>query len=193
VLTRFELYNEKNERVCICKFIENYSKLASINGYFSRPVFRNYHNEIFGTMKYLGRSWVKLCKNTSTGIMDEDVVMIDDDNDQNRGKDDDIDIEEWWQHERKKIRDDGDNVSFGKTEQNRAQNNTPNDTNDTLHTLHGPYSDYPPICYYCDYKADSKDDYEAHVIMRHGHSPAYPNKAEIEKMGLKAQEKSWEI
>jgi hypothetical protein len=56
VLTRFELYNEQNERLCICKFIENYSNPASINGYFSRPVFRNYHNETFGTMKYLGRS-----------------------------------------------------------------------------------------------------------------------------------------
>jgi hypothetical protein len=22
------------------------------------------------------------------------------------------------------------------------------------------YSEYPPICYYCDYKPDSKDDYE---------------------------------
>jgi hypothetical protein len=48
-------------------------------------------------------------------------------------------------------------------------------------------------CYYCDYKSDSKDDYERHVIMKHGHSLAYPNKAEIEKMGLKAWGKSWEI
>jgi hypothetical protein len=46
--------------------------------------------------------------------------------------------------------------------------------------------------YYCDYNADSKDDYEAHVVMRHGHSSAYPNKAEIEKLGLKTQGKSWE-
>jgi hypothetical protein len=46
--------------------------------------------------------------------------------------------------------------------------------------------------YYCDYNADSKDDYERHVIMRHGRSPAYPNKAEIEKLGLKAQGKDWE-
>jgi hypothetical protein len=103
VLTRFELYNEKNERICICKFIENYNKSASINGYFSRPVFRNYHNEIFGTMKYLGRSRAKPCKNISIdSIMDKD-VMVDDDNDQNRGKDMDID-KEWWQNERKKIK-----------------------------------------------------------------------------------------
>jgi hypothetical protein len=87
------------------------------------------------------------------------------------------------------------NVSFGKTEENCAQNSAPNDTNDTndtLHTLQGPCSDYPPICYYCDYKPDSKYNYEAHVIMRHGHSSAYPNKAEIEKLGLKPQGKNWE-
>ena len=46
--------------------------------------------------------------------------------------------------------------------------------------------------YYCGYNADSKDDYEAHVVMRHGHSSAYPNKAEIEKLSLKTQGKSWE-
>jgi predicted transcriptional regulator len=48
-------------------------------------------------------------------------------------------------------------------------------------------------CYYCDnFKTNSKYDYETHVIMRHGHSPAYPNKAELEKLGLEAQGKSWE-
>jgi hypothetical protein len=47
-------------------------------------------------------------------------------------------------------------------------------------------------CYYCDYKPDSKSDYERHVIMIHGHSSAYPNKAEIEKLGLEAQGKDWE-
>jgi IS1 family transposase len=48
-------------------------------------------------------------------------------------------------------------------------------------------------CYYCDdYKPYIKSDYERHVVMKHGHSPAYPNKAEIEKLGLKAQGKDWE-
>jgi hypothetical protein len=31
-----------------------------------------------------------------------------------------------------------------------------------------------------------------HVVMRHGHSSAYPNKAEIEKLGLETQGKSGE-
>ena len=63
---------------------------------------------------------------------------------------------------------------------------------DNLHTLQGTYSDYPPICYYCDYKPYSKDDYEHHVVLKHPGKPAYPNKAEIEKQGLKPQGKEWE-
>jgi hypothetical protein len=88
-----------------------------------------------------------------------------------------------------------DKVSSEEIPKNHAQIRPSDDTDDTddiLHTLQGAYSDYPPICYYCDYKPDSKYDYEAHVIMRHGHSSAYPNKAEIEKLRLKPQGKSWE-
>jgi hypothetical protein len=40
---------------------------------------------------------------------------------------------------------------------------------------------FPLNCYYCDYKPDSKDHYERHVILRHDHCLAYPNKVEIEK------------
>ena len=50
-------------------------------------------------------------------------------------------------------------------------------------------------CYYCDsFKTNSNDDYEGHTIMKHdqGH-PCYPSKADLEKLGLKAQGKSWEI
>jgi hypothetical protein len=50
-------------------------------------------------------------------------------------------------------------------------------------------------CYYCDsFKANSKDDYEGHVIKKHGQgNPCYPSKADLEKLKLNAQEKSWEI
>ena len=47
-------------------------------------------------------------------------------------------------------------------------------------------------CYYCDYGTYVKEDYERHVANIH-HLPAYPNKAEIEKRGLKPQDKGWEI
>jgi hypothetical protein len=46
-------------------------------------------------------------------------------------------------------------------------------------------------CYYCDYMTYVTKDYERHVVNIH-HLPAYPNKAEIEKRGLKAQGKDWE-
>jgi hypothetical protein len=88
-------------------------------------------------------------------------------------------------------------VSSDKLPKNRAQNSMSDDRDDTddiLHTLQSPSSDdYPTNCYYCDYKPDSKDHYERHVILRHNHCVAYPNKAEIEKRGLKAQGKSWEV
>jgi hypothetical protein len=48
-------------------------------------------------------------------------------------------------------------------------------------------------CYYCKYNTDSQDHYERHVILRHNHCPAYPNKSEIDKRGLKPQGKDWEI
>jgi hypothetical protein len=48
-------------------------------------------------------------------------------------------------------------------------------------------------CYYCGYKTYSKDDYDAHIVLGHNHCIAYPNKAEIEKRGLKPQGKEWEI
>lgn len=49
-------------------------------------------------------------------------------------------------------------------------------------------------CYYCDsFKTDSKEDYESHVINKHGLGhPCYPSKPDLEKQGLKAQGKEWE-
>jgi hypothetical protein len=89
-----------------------------------------------------------------------------------------------------------DKISLPKTPKNHAQNDAGNDSddgNDILHTLQVPPSDYPTICYYCDYKPYNKDHYEQHVVLKHNHCIAYPNKAEIEKRGLKPQSRSWEI
>jgi hypothetical protein len=72
-----------------------------------------------------------------------------------------------------------------------AQNGPSIDSIDSIDILQD--SNYY-CCYYCsDFRTDSKGDYETHVIMRHGHSPAYPNKPEIEKLRLKAQGRNWEI
>jgi len=67
--------------------------------------------------------------------------------------------------------------------------NDSSDANDTLHTLQGPCSDsdYPAVCYYCDYKPDNREHYEEHVVLKHDHCIAYPNKAEIEKRSLEPQ------
>ena len=49
-------------------------------------------------------------------------------------------------------------------------------------------------CYYCNFKTNSNDEYEGHTMMKHGKChPCYPSKADLEKLGLKAQGKDWEI
>ena len=49
-------------------------------------------------------------------------------------------------------------------------------------------------CYYCtNFKTDIQKDYEKHVIFTHPEKPCYPSKADLEKLGLTAQERSWEI
>lgn len=91
------------------------------------------------------------------------------------------------------IKPSEDKVSSDRLPENRAQSSMSDDKgdkDDILHTL--PSTDYPTLCYYCDYKPDSKDHYERHVIFRHEHCLAYPNKAEIEKRELKPQGKDWE-
>jgi hypothetical protein len=90
--------------------------------------------------------------------------------------------------------------------QNHAQKSTTGDTGDIL-----PSSGAAPTtaiteqnepdqlfefqCYYCDsFKTNSNDEYEDHTIKKHGQGhPCYPSKADLERLRLKAQEKSWEI
>jgi proteasome lid subunit RPN8/RPN11 len=49
-------------------------------------------------------------------------------------------------------------------------------------------------CYYCtSFKTDIKKDYEKHVVFTHPERPCYPSRADLKKLGLKSQEKNWEI
>lgn len=49
------------------------------------------------------------------------------------------------------------------------------------------------LCYHCtNYQTGIESDYEGHVILEHPGKPAYPSKADIEKLGLTPQEKQWE-
>ena len=41
-INKFELYNKNNERLCICKFVEEYEKSIKLGEYFSKAVFGNY-------------------------------------------------------------------------------------------------------------------------------------------------------
>jgi hypothetical protein len=63
-LDKFELYNEQNERTCICKFVKNYEKNSKLNGYFLKPLFCNYYSKIFGTMIYSRILHEEQCTNT---------------------------------------------------------------------------------------------------------------------------------
>ncbi len=48
-------------------------------------------------------------------------------------------------------------------------------------------------CYYCSYETNVEREYERHVVLRHQGKIAYPSEIDLEKLGLKAQGKNWEI
>jgi hypothetical protein len=82
------------------------------------------------------------------------------------------------------------------------------DTDDILHTSQGQEEEennvpeacssnskeaYYYQCYHCDaFKTNNEADFERHNVVSHPGKGAYPNKAEIEKRGLKPQGKPWE-
>jgi hypothetical protein len=70
-INKFELYNKNNERLCICKFVEEYEQNVKLSEYFSKPVFGNYSSTLFGKMEYLQGKKAKLYGKLSTrGAMD---------------------------------------------------------------------------------------------------------------------------
>jgi hypothetical protein len=87
---------------------------------------------------------------------------------------------------------DTSQVSIPQNPEIHAQNGSDIDSIDSIDILQNNNYNYYS-CYYCDYKTDNKDHYERHVILRHDRCLACPNKAEIEKRGLKPQGKDWEI
>jgi Bifunctional DNA primase/polymerase, N-terminal len=96
--------------------------------------------------------------------------------------------------------------------QNHAQKSTAGDTGGIGDILHTPDLDFEQKqvdenvkntmiqgasiydCYYCtSFKTAIQKDYERHVVFTHPEKPCYPSKADLEKLGLKAQAKDWEI
>jgi hypothetical protein len=48
-------------------------------------------------------------------------------------------------------------------------------------------------CYYCqDFQTNVKHDYEHHVIAVHPRKPAYPCKADLNRLAIEAKGKEWE-
>ncbi len=114
-----------------------------------------------------------------------------------------------------------DQIPPVKSHQNHAQKTAIGDTGDTGGILLKPVEGYRKLadnninsttivrqqqqeleqeqirfeCYHCDkFQTYIKKDYESHVINTHGLGhPCYPSKADIERLGLKGQGKSWEI
>jgi hypothetical protein len=87
---------------------------------------------------------------------------------------------------------DTSQISIPQNYQIHAQNGSGIDSIGSIDILQDNNCYYS--CYYCDdYKTNNKDHYERHVILRHDHCPAYPNKAETDKRALKPQGKDWEI
>ena len=97
-------------------------------------------------------------------------------------------------------------ISPVESTENRAQNDVTGDTGDTGDNCSNEggggvvVSEMQPSpswlfkCYYCeDFNTNNRDYYESHVMLEHFGRPAFPTETEIEKYGLKAQGKEWEV
>jgi hypothetical protein len=76
-LDKFELYSKKGERICICKFVKEYEKEYRLNGYFSKPIFCNYHSKIFGDIVYSSIFKIDECKKLSNEDQMDNLVISD--------------------------------------------------------------------------------------------------------------------
>ena len=76
-LDKFELYNEQNELICICRFLKGYEKKYRLNGYFSKPILCNYYSKIFGAMTYSSTIKKEECKKLSNEDQMDNLVISD--------------------------------------------------------------------------------------------------------------------
>jgi hypothetical protein len=68
---------------------------------------------------------------------------------------------------------------------------TMSDTSDT--SDRNEKQEYPPICYRCDFKPESKQQYEDHCSIKHRGVSGYPGPTDIEYYSLKPQGMPWEF
>jgi hypothetical protein len=49
-------------------------------------------------------------------------------------------------------------------------------------------------CYYCqNFQTNDEAEYSRHGVIRHPNKPSYPTKADLQRLGLKSQGRSWEV
>jgi len=95
-----------------------------------------------------------------------------------------------------------ENDSSEKTE-NYAQERQTGETGETggIFSIEGSNGDSQAFaylskfsCYHCgNYHTDIETDYLTHGVTKHRNKPMFPSKADLEKHGLRPQEKSWEV
>jgi hypothetical protein len=60
--TEISFFDKDGEKLCPCKFIENYQKRSDLNSVFSRPIFYSSNKKIFGDITYLSTITEASCK-----------------------------------------------------------------------------------------------------------------------------------
>ena len=84
------------------------------------------------------------------------------------------------------------NIIFSQQDSQTHLSDT-SETSDSTIILAEQSSAYYYWCYHCSsYQSNDEVDYKQHNVLKHPGKGAFPNKAEIEKRGLKAQGKPWE-
>lgn len=77
-------------------------------------------------------------------------------------------------------------------EQDRSSQNKRSDRSDRSDRNTNPNQEYPPNCYRCEFKPETKQEYDDHCSNKHRGYSGYPNNASMEKYDLKHQGMDWE-
>jgi DNA polymerase family B len=62
----FTLFDKDGEQICPCKFIDDYQKRSDLTRYFSKPIFYNSDEKVFGDITKLSTVVEKECKKLSS-------------------------------------------------------------------------------------------------------------------------------
>jgi hypothetical protein len=66
--------NRKRNKITMKQFAENYDSAATetLSRHFSKPIFSNYHNKIFGNLQYIGIRQYTNVKDSGTSLDSSD-------------------------------------------------------------------------------------------------------------------------